>query len=345
MGASRAERAVGLALGLCLAGIASAADTPTGRRGPLESREEWLPAQPRLTLPAVSPDPLGRGETRFALELDWGNDFGLVERARAPGGIGMLVDGEHRTTVLDVRRGVTSSLTLGLRVPVRWRGPGVMDGIIDGWHRFTGLPDNRRSHFPNDRLRVEGLDDRLGPLAWQGSSGAGLGDVELLTHWAFRRPARTGWAAAVIGRATLPTGSGTFRAAGVDAGAQLVAARPLGRSTDVYLGLGGTLLGDATRDGLHYERRRGHGFVALEWRPGPRLSLLLEASASSRLLAGIPDSTGRPVYVKAGVKRDVHRGWRVQLGIVEGVLAIQSATDFGVLFGLSRTSRGRGHDP
>jgi len=338
----RADRALGLALGLGLAGAASDAETLPARRGPLESRDEWLLAQPRLTLPAVSPDPLRRGETRFSVELDWGNDFGLAERAYATDGIGMLVDGEHRTAALDVRRGFTSSLTLGLRVPLRWRGPGVMDGLIDGWHHLTGLPDNRRSYFPNGRMRVEGRDDRFRPLAWQGSPGAGLGDVELLAHWAFRRPARGGWTAAVVGRAALPTGSGPFHAGGVDAGAQIVAAHSLGRATDVYLGLGGTVFSDAERDGLDYERRRAHGFLAFEWRPARRLSLLMEASYASRLLSGVPASTGRPVYVKAGVKREVRHGWLLQLGIVEGVASVQSTTDFGVLLGISRTSGGAG---
>jgi len=317
------------------AGVASHAGE--GRRGPLEIREEWLLAQARLTLPAVSPDPLPRGETRLSVELDWGNDFGLEERAYAPDGIGLLVDGEHRTTALDLRRGLTSSLTVGARIPLRWRGPGVLDGLIDAWHHRTGTSDNRRSYFPNRRMRVEGRDDALRPLAWRGSRGGGLGDVELLAHWAFRRPREGGWAAAVVGRATLPTGSGPFDAAGIDAGAQLVAAHPLGGRADVYLGLGGTLFGDLERDGRGYAPRRAHGFLAFEWRPTRRTSLLIETSAASRLLAGVPAYADRHVYLRAGIKREVHDAWVLQVGIVEGLASLQSTTDFGVFFGISRT--------
>ena len=38
-----------------------AASSSFAGRGPLETREEWLLAQPHLTLPALSPDPLPDG--------------------------------------------------------------------------------------------------------------------------------------------------------------------------------------------------------------------------------------------------------------------------------------------
>src|SRR5256885_15728763 len=106
------------------------------RRGPFPARDEWLLAQPRLTLPAVAPDPLGAGRLELRLDGDWGSDFALVEGR--PGGVPTLryvVDGEHRSAALTLRRGLSSRLTVGLRLPVLWRGAGLMDGIIDTWHR------------------------------------------------------------------------------------------------------------------------------------------------------------------------------------------------------------------
>lgn len=126
---------------LVLSALPSAAGAQPVRRGPLEVREEFLFAQPRLTLTSLSPDPLPAGQTRIALGLDWGSDFGLKG---ADPELDHFVDGEHRTLGLDVRRGLTPRVTVGLRVPVRWRGEGVLDGLIDGWHRVTGLPDNDR---------------------------------------------------------------------------------------------------------------------------------------------------------------------------------------------------------
>ncbi|MGH9362289.1 MAG: hypothetical protein ACRD2T_10260, partial [Thermoanaerobaculia bacterium] len=59
------------------------------RRGPLEVRDEFILAQPRLTLPPVSPDTLGEGGTSARLALHWGNSFGWDQS--------FFIDGETRT--------------------------------------------------------------------------------------------------------------------------------------------------------------------------------------------------------------------------------------------------------
>jgi hypothetical protein len=305
-------------------------------------RDEWLLAQSRLTLPATSPDPLAPGEMRVQVDLDWGNDFGLQGRAKPPQDVRFLVDGEHRTASLDVRRGLGSRFVLGARLPVRWRGPGVLDGLIDAWHRLTGLPDNRRSFFPDGRLRVEGRDALARPVEWSGAEGAGVGDLELSGLWAFRHPPRPGWSAALLGRVALPTGTGAFRSSGVDTGAQLVAAHPLGSRLDLYLGLGGTFFGDRERDGLRYVSARPEGFFAFEWRPAARLSLLGQVNAAGGLLDDVPAYVGRHIHLRAGLKRGIGRGVQLQAGFVEGASSVQSTTDFGVFLGVSRSLGPRG---
>ena len=328
-----------LPLLLALAAQASAqtAAAPRFRRGPLESREEFLLAQPRLTLPALSPDPLAPGETRVRLDGDWGNDFGFSRRRQgADFDLRFLVDGEHRSLALDVRRGLTPSLTLGARLPVRWRGAGVLDGLIDAWHDLTGLPDNARHSFPTDRLRVEGRDGQFRPVRWTGGGGTGLGHAELFAHWAVRPPAPSGWALAAVGRLDLPTGTGPFAAPGFDAGAQLVAARGLGASWDVYLGAGATRFADAQAQGIAYARHRAHGFAVVEWRPARRLSLLVETSAASRLVESFASYPGLQLYFRGGAKLDVGRA-RLEGGFVEGLKSVQTTTDFGVMLGVSRS--------
>jgi hypothetical protein len=330
-------RAVQALLLLALSGAAAAQAPARARRGPLESREEFLLAQPRLTLPAATPDPLAVGETRLRLDGDWGNDFGFSRRRqRGETDLRFLVDGEHRSLALEVRHGLRPSLTLGARLPLRWRGPGVLDGLIDAWHGFTGLPDNARDTFPVNRLRVEGRDERFQPVRWSGRAGTGLGNAELSAHWALRPPAPDGWALAAVGRLDLPTGTGPFAAAGFDAGAQLLAAHGLGAGGDVYLGAGATRFGQAQAEGIAYARARAHGFVALEWRAARRLSLLVETSAASRLVESFAAYPGLQIYFRGGAKLDLGRA-RLEGGFVEGLKSVQNTTDFGVMFGVSRS--------
>ena len=305
-------------------------------RGPIETREEWLLAQPHLTLPTLSPDPLPAGTTRIRLDGDWGSDFGW--RWRFPGDLEDLkyiVDGEHVTAGLEVRRGLTPSLTLGLRLGLQRRGGGILDGVIEWWHRLLHLPGNDRAVFPRGQFRLEADHGGEPAVSWDARAGAGLGRAELSAQWSLSRPP-AGWRTAVVGRVSLPTGTGPFAAGGVDAGAQLLAAHRLGAAFDVYLGAGGTVFGRTVLDGVVYARLRPHGFVVFEWRPGWRWSLLAEASGAGELARNIDGYPKMHSYFKMGSKVDLSRGWRIEGGFVEGIKNLQATTDFGVFAGLSR---------
>src|SRR5207247_2243682 len=109
-----------------------------------------------------------------------GSDFAW--RWRFPGDLEdlrFIVDGEHRTMGIEVRRGVTPSLTLGARLAVQWRGGGILDGVIDWWHSVVHLPGNSRSLFPHGRFRVEAEHGGEPAVNWDARAGTGLGRAEL----------------------------------------------------------------------------------------------------------------------------------------------------------------------
>jgi hypothetical protein len=307
------------------------------RRGPIESRDEFLLAQPRLTLPAVAPDALGRGRTRVRISGDWGNDFGY--RVGGAGGrqrLLYLVDGEHRSGSVQVSRGLSDGVTVEARLPVLWRGGGVMDGLIEGWHRLLGLPDGNRTQFPRDRLVVRALDGELTNLRWPDGAGSGLGGLELGTRWSSASRA-AGWTGALYGRVQLPTATGGFGGSGVQVGAQAVAARTVGRAADLYLGAGVTVAPSSSDGEIEYAVTRPQGFVSFEWRPWRPVSLLAEASAAGRLVDNVESFPGLHVILRMGAKVDIAHGWRIEGGFTEGLKPLSATTDFGVLLGLERT--------
>ncbi len=107
---------------------ALAQTAPPARRGPVPSRDEWLLAQPLLSLPATSPDPLARGRYEVRIDGDWGSDFSVVGGAgRRFTNPSYFVDGEHRSGALTIRRGFGGGFTLGVRASVLWRGAGSLD--------------------------------------------------------------------------------------------------------------------------------------------------------------------------------------------------------------------------
>jgi hypothetical protein len=325
---------------------AAPASAPATRRGPLDVRETWLLAQPRLTLPPVAPDVLPAGASVWRLEGDWGNDFGWNQQAAGeqPAGRRFLVDGEHRTGAIALRRGVGSRWDLEARLPIQWRGAGFLDHVIDAFHGFTrklGLPDNERGRFERDRLRVLGQRQDGQPLAWSGGPGTALGRLELSSRVRLGAPAPHGWTWALVPRVTLPTGTGTFGAPGLEAGLQLAAARPLGARWDVFTGVGATA-GRRDWQGLRYRRARVHGFAALEWRPARRVSLLAQVDAASRLVTDIAAYPGLQSYLRLGASFDVDARVTLSAGFTENISDQQATTDFGVFAGLSlRLARGR----
>lgn len=239
-----------------------------------------------------------------------------------------LVDGDSLTIDTTARRGLRSDLDLGLRVPLRWRGAGVLDGPIDFWHELTHLPDSHRPDFLRNAFRIEGLTEEGGSFSWQGDNGWGLGDVELEVRWrvAGAPDARTA-SVAVVGRVSLPTGTGSFAGQGPAAGAQIVVGSPLGKSWDAYGGVGGTFQGATQQSGVHYAPARAHAFAAVEWRPWRALSLVAETNIASRLLTNVAAYPGLHWLLNVGARLDLGRRTRLDFTLTEGIASQDATTD------------------
>lgn len=306
------------------------------RRGPIEVREEFVLAAPRLTLPATSPDPLCCGEVRIRIAANRGSDFAFNEVSSERTVVRKwLVDDEHQTTEMGVRWGIRPDLDVGFRLPVQWRGGGFMDEIIDDFHDFFGLPDNDRPAFSRDAYQVQ-LRTEDGTLADWSDRGVGLGNVELEAHWAFlRRRHEADWSAALVGRVGLPTGTGPSETGSVDLGLQVVVAKQIAHRLDAYAGLGATFFSETEDDGLEYEPFRLHGFLSGEWRVGSRWSLYAEISGATRLVTNVPSYPWAQFNVSAGLKFQLARRWILEVGFTEGLVHQQATVDFGAFAGLT----------
>jgi Protein of unknown function (DUF3187) len=321
-------------------GITSAAlaEEPTRetRRGPTELRDEHLLAQDRLTLPAFGPDTVGRGRWMVRTSLLWLNSFSWTQDVPGenPEDRWFLIDGETRTLDVTVRYGVRANFDVGLRVPLRWRGGGDLDPVIDTWHRIFGLPDGNRRDFLRDRFRVEGMTTEGRPFSWNDEAGTGFGNLEAEGRWRFHDGGREGWTAALEGRLAFPTGSGPFTGDGVGYGVQVVGARRLASSLDLFVGAGAAVQDDGPVRGVRYEPVRGQAFLALEWRPARRLSLVGETDVASRLIQNIDLYGGLHWMVNVSGRIDLSGSTRLELGFTENLEDQLATADFGIHFGL-----------
>ena len=308
------------------------------RRGPVEVRDQYLLAHARLTLPAVSPDTLGCGVDAWRFAFAWGNTFGWRQDVpgEAPAVRDLLADGETRTFDVTWTHGVTADLDLGVRVPLQWRGGGVLDDLIDTFHEVTSFItlDNDRPDFDTDRFRIQGTLDDGSTFSADDRKGLALGNVEGIAKWRFVDGGRDATSWAVVARATAPTGGEPFDTGGVEAGAQVVGARRVGRAIDAFWGAGGTWWSEESYDGMRYEPWRGHVFGALEWRPSHGWSLIVETDYATSLLSDVARWKGFHWYLNVGAKVDVGPGATLELGFTENLVDQQATADVVGYFGL-----------
>ena len=306
-------------------------------RGPVEIRDGQLLAQPRLTLPALSPHTTRQGAWSLQVSALWANSFSWTQdvTGEEPEDRRFLIDGEALALDLQVRRGLAANLDVGLRVPVQWRGGGTLDGFIDWWHRVVHTPDGSRPLFLKDAFRV-GRSRRTGrPSRGTTEPGPGWATSSSRSAIAFATGPRPAPSAALVGRVSLPTGTGPFQGGGgFGGGGQLVADVPLSGSFDLYAGLGFTAQDPGPVRGVEYSRCGPHGFLALEWRPWRRLSLVAETNAASRLVENIDRYPGVHWLVNVTGRLDLGKRTRLDVGFTENSRAGFTTTDFALYVGL-----------
>jgi hypothetical protein len=278
--------------------------------------------------------PAGRFEVRTSVL--WANSFSWTQdkAGENPKDRRFLLDGE--TAILDValRRGVSASVDLGLRLTAQGRGGGTLDSFIDAWHRLANVPDGKRPSFVRDAFRVEGLTTGGQPFAWNPYAGWGLGPIELDARWRVKDGGGSGTSVALVARVLLPTGTGPYAEGGFGAGGQLAVDVPLGRRFDLFTGMGVTAQDPAPVRGIEYETARLHGYLALEWRVAGWLSLVAETNAASRLVANIDRYPGTHWLVNIGGRLDLGGRSRLDVFVTENILSQLSTTDFGIYLGV-----------
>jgi hypothetical protein len=150
----------------------------------------------------------------------------------------LIIDVENYRYDLGLRYRMDSWLTQ-VNVPFIDNSGGQLDGLIDSWHNFFGLPDGDRDDFQKDEINIEYLRDGVVEYS-QDKSSSGLGDISLaLGH---QRPG----APALFAGIELPTGSESDYSGNeaVDFGFWVTHAKKFNTKTNLYGLLGLSFPGD-----------------------------------------------------------------------------------------------------
>lgn len=254
--------------------------------GPGDAPLLWrngAPVAATLGLPRARSADLPRsGAWRVDVLWELGSHFTTATSARES----VVFDGETMTLLAAIEYGISEDWALSLELPAMRHAGGFLDGFIDQWHDWFGLPDGGRDGAPKDRLLMH-WDVDGEPRLHLTDSHTGLGDLRLgLARSLHRSPARDLVLRLDLelptGRASRLTGNG-----GVDValGLNLVeraALSALGLGSHVTLGLlrpgGDDVAGSRLRHWV------GYGSWTLVWPLTPRLSLKAQLDAHSALM-------------------------------------------------------------
>lgn len=294
-------------------------------RGPFGARDPFPLARVHLSLAPQTPVTLEKGESRLGTVFEWVSTF-------AKDGDDFLFDSESRLGEISFAHGVTDALEVGARVGYLWRGDGILDSVVDRFHRALALPDGGREEEPRNEFRLTGFaKDTLFPELDPGGS---VTDVILHGKYRVFGPPEGRFSAAVEGQVTVPVARDGFGADSVDGGIQLLGGWDRGR-INFFGGAGWTVFGDSSVAGFRYTKHRLLGFVTVEWEISPRVSTLLQVQGANRLIRNVEGFPSVASYLLLGVKWEVRPGLEFESAILENLRDQDGTADFGARFGLS----------
>src|SRR3546814_14450901 len=101
-------------------------------------------------------------DSGYRIALDWTNEY-VVDQS---GGEDLLLDGESLRLGLNgrIRHG---QWLFGAELPLLFTGGGSLDGLIENWHDWFGLPNGGREQRPRGKYAYRYNDNETGRASWR----------------------------------------------------------------------------------------------------------------------------------------------------------------------------------
>ncbi|MBC7983602.1 MAG: DUF3187 family protein, partial [Candidatus Obscuribacterales bacterium] len=246
----------------------------------------------------------------------------------------LTVDSETRDWRLSIEHTFTDRIALRLQVPYRNIGAGSLDGFIDNWHAFFGLPEGDRPLLATNQFAIRYRRNNLTTLNVVRPQ-SGLGDVRL--DAGYQLLATTSSAMSLWLGVKLPTSSDQSLASdSVDVSTGLATTRKLssrwqtfGQVAVVHLG-SGRVLPAQQREWL------AHGYLGFDYLAMRALTLTLQLEGHSATFKNTSlDLLGNTWILAMGGDYRLANDWRVQLGVSEDV-KVESSPDVTFVLSISK---------
>jgi len=263
-------------------------------------------------LPARLPE-AGRG--RVAGVVNWANSANID----TSGNSAFTLDAETVEMRLHLEHSFWPKIAVRAQLPWRRVSGGSLDGFIEDWHEFFGLPNGSRDRLPRDELLIEYRVADATLLRFDEST-SGVSDIPLSVGYQLQASdtrSMSAWLTvkAPLGDANDLTGSGA-----VDVALSLSAQSALNEDWDLFGQVNAVWLGDGDLLPQLQESAVFSALAGITWNPWRELDLTVQFEGNSRVFeGGGTDFSGDAILMTFGGSYRTQGGWQFDLGISEDI--------------------------
>lgn len=284
-----------------------------------------------LQAPPASASILARGQTQLRLNFDVVNHL-LFDRHS---GNRFEQDFEVQRLTATYAQGIGKNAQIVVHLPLIARNGGMMDEVMNLWHRWFGFKGGGRANHPNYQVH-EWIVRNGKTLVSLNSAAVGTGDAVLEVRQSLGQLGRSFWA--VRAMLKLPTGCAAqqFGSGAIDAGAGVMMTYWCGSRLVWHTNLSKVWVGHPAHLGVS-ARDMVQWLVALEYLIDKRTSLVAQIDDNhTPVVVGLPYADGARRSLTIGLVREIRPGLRAEISLTEnqfGWLA-RIAPDFHLHLGV-----------
>ncbi|RMD76229.1 MAG: DUF3187 family protein [Lentisphaerae bacterium] len=270
------------------------------------------------------------GRFQYASELDWGNVYNYQENA-------FVIDAEflswNQRFLWTLREGVE----VGFALPVVYRMGGILDGLIEGFHRTMGLGNAHRDDRPRNDVLLE--IQRDGDVAFRNTSTyLGLMDIPVFGSWLISTGDECLPAVSLHAGFSIPVGDeDEWTGLGKPLyGVGMLLSKRLGTS-DHILGLGGRITYADVKEvaGIALYSWNYNVMLVWEYEWDRDLTWVVEYLYYSPVAKDYYEFSDPIHEIQVGFKYQLYPKVELEFSLMENMFNFNNSTDFGFHLGLT----------
>jgi hypothetical protein len=304
---------------------------PATRAEPLLTRNQNPLLMPYgLPLPLAARLPTA-GTGRFTLDVNWSNAANLESSDDDD----FTLDAESQDVRLRLERAVGTDWAALVELPWRHLSGGTLDGFIENWHDFFGMPDGPRKNMPRDRLLVEYQHGDEIELQVDDSS-SGIADIPIGVGYQVEASDERALAAWLTVKLPVGDSDDLLGSGATDVALSLAGQTRLAERWQVFGQVDAVWLGDGDILPDHQESFAWAGLAGVSWNAWRGLDLTVQLYANSRIFdISIDGLSGDAMVLGYGGTYRTAGGWRFDFGMNEDI-EVDASPDATFYFAVQR---------